>query len=213
MMKDIFLSGIQWSGKWTQADLLMEKFPGKFKYFETWAVLRALAGTDNVIWNYLKDTINSWWLIKDEVVVAIFNVFLKTVEEWDILLMDWVLRKIWQTQAICKEIQKAGREFLVLHFDLSDDVVYQRLTSRVICSKCGNNANWWNVIWVCDKCGWMLVHREDDLNMSAIKARIDAFHRETEPCLKWLEENGWLIHIDANRWVEEIFEDVVKYVK
>ena len=39
IMKDIFLSGIQWSGKWTQADLLMEKFPDKFKYFETWGIV------------------------------------------------------------------------------------------------------------------------------------------------------------------------------
>jgi hypothetical protein len=28
-----------------------------------------------------------------------------------------------------------------------------------------------------------------------------------------VEENGWLVHIDANRWVEEIFKDVMKYVK
>jgi hypothetical protein len=28
-----------------------------------------------------------------------------------------------------------------------------------------------------------------------------------------VEENGWLVHIDANRWVEEIFEDVLKYVE
>jgi hypothetical protein len=28
-----------------------------------------------------------------------------------------------------------------------------------------------------------------------------------------VEENGWLVHIDADRWVDEIFEDVLKYVK
>lgn len=211
-MKNIFLSGIQWSGKWTQADLLMEKFPNKFKYFETWVVLRTLAWTDNAIWNYLKSTIESWWLIKDEVVVALFNVFLQTVEKEDCLLMDWVLRKLWQTKAICQKMQEVGRDFIVLHFDLEDDVVYQRLASRVICGKCGNNGMWWKVSWICDKCGWVLVHREDDLNMDAVKKRIDSFHSETEPCLKWLEENGWLVHIDANRSAEEIFEDVMKYV-
>jgi hypothetical protein len=31
--------------------------------------------------------------------------------------------------------------------------------------------------------------------------------------LRWVEENGWLVHIDANRRVDEIFEDVMKYVK
>ena len=212
-MKDIFLSWIQWSWKWTQADLLMEKFPGKFKYFETWEILRTLSSTDNAIWNYIRNAVESWDLIKDEVTVAIFNVFLQTVEEWDVLLMDWVLRKMWQTQMICEEMQKAGREFVVLHFDLPDEVVYHRLASRIVCGKCGNNANWWEVWWKCDKCGWELIRREDDSNIEAIKTRIEAFHNETEPGLKWVEENGWLVHIDANRWVDEIFEDVVKYAK
>lgn len=212
-MKDIFLSGIQWSWKGTQADLLMEKFPNKFKYFETWGILRTLAWTDNAIWNYLKDTIESWWLIKDEIVVAIFDVFLKTIEKGDCLLMDWVLRKLWQTRAICEKLKEVGRDFVVLHFDLPDEIVYERLASRIICSKCGNNAKWWDITWVCDKCGWMLVHREDDLNILAVKKRIESFHKETEPCLRWLEDRGWLVLIDANRWVDEIFEDVLKYVK
>jgi len=212
-MKDIFLSWIQWSGKWKQADLLMEKFLGKFKYFETWSVLRALAWTDNAIWNYLKETIETWWLVKDEVVVAIFNVFLQTVEPSDVLLLDWVLRKMWQTQAICKEMQKVGREFVVLHFDLQDDIAYERLASRIVCWKCGNNSYGWNIGWICENCGWELVRRSDDLNIQSVKTRMASFHKETEPCVKWLEENGWLVHIDANRWVDEIFQDVLKYVK
>lgn len=212
-MKDIFLSWIQWSGKWTQADLLMEKFKNKFKYFETWEILRTLSSTDNAIGNYIRKAVESWDLIKDEVTVAIFNVFLQTVEREDVLLMDWVLRKMWQTQAICKEMQKAGREFIVLHFDLPDEIVYQRLASRIVCKQCGNNANWGHVWWICEKCWWELIRRSDDSNIEAIKTRIEAFHSETEPWLKWVEENGWLVHIDANRSVEEIFEEVLKYVK
>ena len=212
-MKDIFLSGIQWSWKGTQADLLMEKFPNKFKYFETWEILRTLSSSDNAIGNYIRKAVESGELIKDEVTVSIFNVFLQTVEKWDVLLIDWVLRKMWQTQAICKEMQKAGREFVVLNFDLPDEVVYQRLASRIVCKKCWNNANGGKVWWKCDKCWWELIRREDDSNIEAIKTRIEAFHNETESLLKWVEENGWLVHIDANRSVDEIFKDVLKYVK
>lgn len=211
-MKDIFLSGIQWSGKWTQADLLMEKFPNQFKYFETWEILRTLSSTDNAIWNYLRDALESWKLVKDWVVVELFKVFLETVEIDDHLLLDWVLRKMWQTQAICEQMQKAGREFVVLHFDLPDEIVYERLASRILCSRCWNNAHGGILWWKCTYCGWELVHRADDLKIEAVKARLEAFHKDTEPCLRWLEENGWLVHINANRWVEEIFEDVLKYV-
>ena len=211
-MKDIFLSWIQWSGKGTQADLLMEKFQGQFKYFETWETLRTLSSTDNAIWNYLRDSLENGKLIKDEVVVELFKVFLQTIELEDHLLLDWVLRKIWQTKAICKEMENLGREFIVLHFDLPDEIVYQRLASRIMCSKCWTCMHIWSLWWKCEKCGWELVRRVDDSNIDAVKTRIDAFHRDTEPCIKWLEENGWLVHIDANRSVEEIFEDVLKNI-
>ena len=211
-MKDIFLSWIQWSWKGTQADLLMKNFPSRFKYFETWGILRALSSNDNVIWNYIKHTVDTGGLIKDDVVVAVFNVFLQTVEKWERLLVDGVLRKLYQTQKICELMQKAGREFVVLHFDLPDDVVYERLASRIVCWKCWNNAHWWVVGWKCETCWWELIRRADDSNIDAIKTRIEAFHNETEPWLKWVEENWWLVHIDANRWVEEIYQDVVKYL-
>ena len=49
-------------------------------------------------------------------------------------------------------------------------------------------------------------------NIEAIKTRISAFHKDTMPWLKWVEEQGWLVHIHADRSVEEIFNDVVKYI-
>lgn len=211
-MKDIFLSWIQWSWKGTQADLLMEKFQGQFKYFETWWILRALSSNDNAIWNYIKHTLDTGGLIKDDVTVAVFNVFLQTVENGDRLLIDGVLRKLYQTQKICELMQKSGRDFVVLHFDLPDEIVYQRLASRIICGECWNNAHWWDVWGICEHCGWKLIRREDDSNIEAIKTRIEAFHNETEPGLKWVEENGWLVHINANRGVDDIFEDVLKNI-
>jgi predicted kinase len=42
-------------------------------------------------------------------------------------LIDGVLRKLYQTQKVCELMQKTGREFVVLHFDLPDEVVYERL--------------------------------------------------------------------------------------
>ena len=172
-----------------------------------------ISSNDNAIWNYIRKAVDSWELIKDGVTVSIFNVFLQTVEKWDVLLIDWVLRKMWQTQAICKEMQKAGREFIVLHFDLPDEIVYQRLASRIVCGKCGNNSKRWTIWWICEKCGGNLIRREDDSNIEAIKTRIEAFHKETIPWLNWVEKNWWLIHIDANRWIEEIFDEITKHIK
>lgn len=57
-----------------------------------------------------------------------------------------------------------------------------------------------------------MIRRKDDSDIDAIKTRIEAFHNETEPGLKRVEENGWIVHIDGNRSIEEIYNDVLKYV-
>lgn len=212
-MKDIFLSGIQWSWKWTQANLILENFPNQFTYFETWSVLRALSSNDNAIWNYLKNTVESWKLVKDEVTVAIVNVFLLTVEKKNRLLFDWTLRKLKQTQLVCEKLKKAWRDFVVLHFDLPDEIVYERLAARIVCSHCWDNAKNWTVWWKCEKCGWELVRRKDDENLDAIKNRIEAFHKDTMPAIKRVEEQWRLVRIDANRSIEEIFADILKYIQ
>ena len=92
------------------------------------------------------------------------------------------------------------------------DAMWERLASRIVCAKCGNNAHWWILGWICENCGWKLIRRQDDSNMEAVKTRLEAFHRDTEPALNRVEEQWRLVHIDANRWVDEIFEDVLKYV-
>jgi adenylate kinase len=211
-MKDIFLSWIQWCGKWTQADLIMKKYPNKFKYFETWAILRALSSTDNAIWNYLRNTVETGWLVKDEVIVAIFNVFLQTVEPTDHLLLDWILRRSWQAKAICEKMKEYWREFIVINFDLDDETVYERLASRVVCAECGNNAIWGIVWWTCEHCNWKLIHRKDDASIGTIKKRIEAFHNETEPVLEWIDQQWRLVHIDAKQSINNIFNEVEKYI-
>jgi hypothetical protein len=43
--------------------------------------LRTLSSSDNAIGNYIRKAVESGELIKDEVTVSIFNVFLQTVEK------------------------------------------------------------------------------------------------------------------------------------
>jgi len=57
-MKDIILAGIQGSGKGTQ-----------IAYFETGNILRALMSNENAIGNYLRETVNSGHLVKDDIII------------------------------------------------------------------------------------------------------------------------------------------------
>lgn len=105
-MKDIILAWISASGKWTQSQKLLDHFGDKLKYFETGWILRSLQSNDNAIWNYLKDITANWLLVKDEIISSLFWVFLETLWNWDIILWDWCMRKLWQTKIIMEQIKK-----------------------------------------------------------------------------------------------------------
>ena len=68
-MKDIILAGIQGSGKGTHAQKLLEKYGNQIAYFETGNILRALMSNENAIGNYLRETVNSGHLVKDDIII------------------------------------------------------------------------------------------------------------------------------------------------
>lgn len=135
-MKDIILAGIQASGKGTQAQKLLEKYGNQIAYFETGNILRALMSNENVIGNYLRETVNSGRLVKDEIVIGLFKVFLETLDDKG-LLGDGSLRRIGQTKGILDALLERGRKPLVIQLEIPEEEVYKRLDQRKMCKNCG----------------------------------------------------------------------------
>lgn len=134
-MKNIILAGIQGSGKGTQAQKLLEKYGNQIAYFETGNILRALMSNDNVIGNYLRATVNSGKLVKDEIIIGLFKVFLETLDE-KILLGDGNLRRIGQTKGILDALLAKGRKPLVIQLEIPEEEVFRRLSHRKMCKNC-----------------------------------------------------------------------------
>ncbi|MDI6721690.1 MAG: adenylate kinase, partial [Candidatus Aenigmarchaeota archaeon] len=59
----------------------------------------------------------------------------------------------------------------------------------------------------CDKCGGSLYQRDDDKPM-AIKKRLDTYHKETEPLIKFYEKK--LKRVNGERSIESIRRDIEK---
>ena len=92
-------------------------------------------------------------------------------------------------------------------------MLLKRATGRRICTSCKSV---YNVYFdgykpkeenVCDKCGGVLIQREDDME-STFKKRYTIYLDETEPLIKYYEELGKLKKINANVKEEEIFENI-----
>ena len=213
-MKDIILAGIQGCGKGTQAQLLLNKYWDKIAYFETGNILRALMSNDNAIWDYLKDTVNSWRLVSDNIITWLFKLFLETVENKTIL-WDWNLRKIGQTKGILHALLDKWRDPIIVLLEIPEKEVYKRLEHRKMCKECWtiySTLKEWDIT-TCKKCWWELYVRTDDADINAIKTRIEEFRKETIPALEYVESLWHLVKIDGMQPIDKIFKQIEKLIE
>ncbi|MCL2110372.1 nucleoside monophosphate kinase [Microgenomates group bacterium] len=57
------------------------------------------------------------------------------------------------------------------------------------------------------------VSDRDDETLQAIRRRIEMFHNHTQPVIDYYKEIGKLVHVDGEKTIEEVFEQVKKVIK
>ncbi len=206
-MKNIMLTGIQGSGKWTQARKVLEKYPD-YVIFEMGSELRKFAknGTRD------GDTVNSILIAGNKVwpeyIIELSKNFIEKNKDKSILI-DGAIRDKFQNDAM----EKVWWDFDVIYFELAEDRAVERLCGRRIdpvtqetfpASFTGDTN---------PKTGNTLVVRSDDTE-EAIRKRIAWSISDTLPLLDIWRDTGHAIYtIDANQSEDEIFEYVEKVVQ
>lgn len=185
MTKDIVLFGIQWSGKGTQADLLLEKL-SEYQYFEPGNILRALKSNDNVLWEHIRDRMNSGKMVDDAIMFGLFDIYMHLLNDGQYMMIDWFLRTENQLHYFLNQIYLFKRDFVGVFFDLPRDIAIERLLARA-------------------KKEW----RVDD-NVKSIKTRLDIYEKETVPVIEYFKSKWKLIVVDANQKIEQCFDELIK---
>lgn len=214
-MKNIILTGIQWCGKGTQANLLLQHFWDKMKYFEAWGMLRTLQGRPNTIGNYVGSLIDHGKTIPDDFMVKLFELFFLSIEKWNIMLLDGFPRKPGETEQFIKLMKLYNKEFLWVILDINKETGIKRLTSRWLCEWCGAilNQNLHDVTQ-CPICQSKdLYQRTDDQMIEKIETRFAWYEELVVPTLAKLEAQGFVRHINGNQTIEKVFEELIKIIK
>ena len=185
MQKDIILIGIQWCGKWTQANIFLEQNTN-YKYFETWNIFRALSSNKNIFSDYVSSRIQAGKLVEDKLVFWLFDCASKLLNEWEYLLLDWFPRNLAQKEHFVQQWKKIWRDFVCVHFNLSREKAIERIQKRAI-------EQW----------------RTDDAKKEIIKKRLETFEIETLPVIHWFELEGKLITIEADQSIDAIYSELV----
>ncbi len=187
---NLIMLGAPGAGKGTQAEELMRELG--IPTISTGNILRAAIKDGTPTGLKAKEYMDAGKLVPDEVIIGIISDRLKADDCKRGYILDGVPRTIGQAEAL----EKAGIEFdAVLSLEISDEAIMNRMSGRRVCEKCGSSYHIVGVPpkveGVCDICGGKLVQRADDAP-ETVKARLDVYHKETEPLKAFYEKRGIL---------------------
>jgi adenylate kinase len=206
-MHKYIIMGVQGCGKGTQAKLLKEHLD--LVHISVGDIFRWNIQAHTKLGARVKRLIAEGRLVPDDVVAEVVR---RRLEEHD-----------WNFGFILDGFPRSGpqAEFFLESYDIDavilievpDDVVIQRILSRVLCSKCGLD---YNLIFhrpvtpnVCDVCGGQLVRRADD-NEAAIRSRLKDYHEKTAPIIELFSKKELVIRVDGTQRPEAVQESIRK---
>ena len=203
----LILLGAPGAGKGTQADILCKELD--IPTISTGNILRAAIKNGTPTGMKAKAYMDAGKLVPDDVIIGIIT---ERVAEEDCkngYILDGVPRTIAQAEAL----EKAGIVFDdVVSIEISDEVIMERMSGRRVCEHCGASYHLVAVPpkqeGICDKCGGKLVQRKDDAP-ETVKARLEVYHKETEPLKAFYAQRGLLKSVENQPSVAETSQAIL----
>ena len=215
-MKNIMFIAPPAAGKGTQAELVVEKY--HIPHISTGDILRDIAKEDSEIGNYVKETLASGQLVKDDITYQLIEDRLSKNDCKKGFIIDGFPRNIDQAYQYDKILDKLGYEVgNVILINIDKKTLEKRITGRRLCEKCNaiyninDEKSSPKVESVCDECGGKLYQRSDD-NLEAFETRYQTYLDKTEPIIKHYKDMGVLSEVEGNDTVENIFQSIDKII-
>ena len=215
-MKNIMFIAPPAAGKGTQAALVEEKY--HIPHISTGDILREIAKEDSEIGTYVRETLASGKLVKDEITYQLIE---KRLEEKDCrngYIIDGFPRTLDQAVEYDKILKKLGYEVgNVISIVVDEKTLEKRITGRRVCENCravyniNEKASAPQIESVCDICGGKLYQRNDD-NLEAFQTRYKMYQEKTEPILEHYKQLGVLKEVNGNDTVENVFHEIEKII-
>jgi adenylate kinase len=184
----IVLFGKPGAGKGTQAPLLAKKLG--VPTLATGDVLRGAVRAGTSLGLEAKAFMDRGDLVPDSVILGIVGEELKHPEYAGGVILDGVVRTVPQAEGLNKMLKTLGRGVdAVLVFDIDNDEIVSRLSTRTVCEKCQTPYTGRQPGSPCDKNdGGKVVRRKDD-EPEAIRTRLRVYEEQTAPVLDWYKKN------------------------
>ncbi|MCF7806490.1 MAG: adenylate kinase [Simkaniaceae bacterium] len=212
MQKDILVFlGPPGSGKGSQATLVHEQF--NIPHISTGNLLRSEIAAGSPLGEKAKAFLDAGRLTPDTLIT---DILLKRIDQPDCAdgyILDGYPRRVSQAKAFEEHLMTKMDRVAILNFEISDELIIERLSKRLICKQCGEP---YHLKYsppqkegICDRCGGELYQRSDDTE-SVIRKRLEIYKQETAPLIEFYQNR--LILIDCSQSKEAIFQEILKNI-
>jgi adenylate kinase len=207
---NLMLFGAPGAGKGTQAKYLIEKF--NIPQISTGDMLRAAITEGTAMGMEAKGYMDAGKLVPDSTMIGIIKDRLAQDDCKKGFILDGFPRTLAQAEALESLMKDMGISLdKVISLDVPDELIVGRITGRRVCSKCGASFhvefNPSKVENICDYCGAELITRKDD-NAQTVKSRLQAYHAQTTPLIKYYKDLGVFAQLDGTKDVVDVTKDM-----
>ena len=194
-------------GKGTQAEILSEKL--SIPHISTGAIIRNAIREKTELGLVAEKYIEKGQLVPDELVIDMVSDRIKSKDCENGYILDGFPRTLPQARAM----DGIGIKLeCALNLIVADDVIVKRLGGRRECKACAApyhvEFNPPQTEGVCDKCGGVLITRDDDVP-ETIRQRLDVYHEQTEPLIGFYKEKKLLVDVTGRESIEETTQAVL----
>jgi adenylate kinase len=183
MPLDLVILGPPGAGKGTQAKLIAAE--AAIPHIATGDIIRSMKDEDTGLGREVKAVYDRGDLVSDELMIELIRARLSQPDTARGFVLDGFPRTPAQAAALDRLLVELDRALtVVLHFELADEVVVERLHGRA------------------------LEEGRSDDTPEVIQHRLDVFREQTEPLVGHYREQGLLVPIHADAAVESVFDEV-----
>jgi len=193
-MNNFIFLGAPGAGKGSLAVKVKEIY--NIPHISTGDIFRANIKAQTPLGVKVKAIIDSGSLVSDDLTFELVKDRLSQDDCKNGFILDGFPRTIPQAEML----ETLGLKLSCVNFEIAEEIVLKRLSTRRVCKACGANYNVLTlppkVEGVCDACGGEIIQRDDD-KQEAILHRMDVYKEQTQPLIDFYNKKGNMTNLDA----------------
>ncbi len=211
----LILLGPPGSGKGTQAERLRKEL--NLPHVASGDLFRDHLKRESELGKLARSYMDNGQLVPDDVTIAMVKERLSRSDCREGTILDGFPRTLAQAEALNSIFQELRQQLTgVLFIAVPDDVLIERLSGRRICRDCQTT---FHILFsppremqTCDLCGGELVQRDDD-QQETIRSRIEVYHKQTAPLIKYYQAADLLHEVNGNIDIDLVTDTLIKVIR